>query len=98
MRWRKGLIPDYSRDWHLHNTRELLCEAIEKELKVEKMSLETPMNGDIICSHFGQASSHAGIYFDGYVYQSLDGIGVRKINFKLTLPDEKSRFAYRVLI
>lgn len=26
--WRKNLVPDYPRDWHLHNTRDLLLEHL----------------------------------------------------------------------
>jgi cell wall-associated NlpC family hydrolase len=91
------VIPDYPKDWHLHNTRELLEEGILKNLNVEKVSLSNLMNGDIICSHFGKAASHAGIYFDGYVYQALNNIGVRKINFNDKKFRKRMRFAYRIL-
>lgn len=94
----KKTIPDYPRDWHMHNTRELLEEGILKHLQVEKVVLFNPMNGDIICSHFGKAASHAGVFFDGYVYQALNGIGVRKINFKDKKFRERMKFAYRILI
>lgn len=104
LKWRRSLIPDYPRDWHLHNTRELLCEGIERELNVEKLSrydsqprLENLMNGDILCSHYGKAASHAGFYFDGYVYQSLDDIGVRKIAFSDRVFRRQIKFAYRIL-
>ncbi len=93
----KKTIPDYPRDWHLHNTRELLEEGIIKNLNVEKINLSNPVNGDIICSHFGKAASHAGIYFDGYVYQALNDIGVRKINFNDKKFKKRMKFAYRIL-
>ena len=93
----KKTIPDYPKDWHLHNTRELLEEGIIKNLNVEKISLSNPVNGDLICSHFGTAASHAGIYFDGYIYQALNGIGVRKINFNDKKFRKRMRFAYRIL-
>lgn len=91
------VIPDYPRDWHLHNTRELLEEGIIKNLNVEKINLFNPMNGDLICSHFGKAASHAGFYFDGYVYQALTDIGIRKINFNDKKFRKRMRFAYRIL-
>ena len=95
-------IPVYPRDWHLHNTRELLAEAIEKYLNVKKINIKktTPSsvlkNGDIILSHYGKASSHAAIYFDEYIYQSIINIGVCKINFKDKVFKKQMRFAYRI--
>lgn len=91
------VIPDYPKDWHLHNTRELLEEETIKNLNAEKINLFNLMNGDIIYSHFGKAASHAGIYFDGYVYQALNDIGVRKINFNDKKFRKRMRFAYRIL-
>ena len=96
--WRKDLIADYPRDWHLHNTRELLKEAIERELDVEEVSLDSPMNGDIILSHYGQASSHTAIYFNEYVYQAIDDIGVCKIHISDRVFRRQMKFAYRILI
>lgn len=94
----KKTVPDYPRDWHLHNTREILAEGIETRLNVEKISMSSKLvNGDIILSHYGKASSHAGIYFDGYVHQALDGIGVRKINFKDQKFRKQMKFAFRIL-
>lgn len=90
-------IPDYPKDWHLHNTRELLEEGILRVLKATKVSLGGQFNGDIILSHFGKAASHAGIYFDGYVYQALNDIGVRKINFNDKKFRKRMKFAYRIL-
>lgn len=93
----KKTIPDYPKDWHLHNTRELLEEGLFKTLNIEKVDLDSLSNGDIILSHFGRAASHAGIYFDGYVYQALNDIGVRKINFNDKKFRKRMRFAYRIL-
>ena len=95
-------IPIYPRDWHLHNTRELLAEAIEKYCNVKKFKITktTPSiilkNGDILLSHYGKAASHAGIYFDGYAYQSITNVGVCKINFKDKVFKRQMRFAYRI--
>lgn len=90
-------IPVYGKDWHVHNTRELLSEAIEKHLNVEKINLGNVQNGDIILSHYGKAASHAAIYFGGYVYQSLTKIGVRKINFNDKKFKSYMKFGYRIL-
>lgn len=91
-------VPNYPKDWHLHNTRELLSEAIEKYLKVKKVKLTDLKNGDIVLSHYGKASSHAAIYFDNYMYQAINNVGVRKINFKDDKFKKRMKFAYRVLI
>lgn len=93
----KESIPDYPRDWHLHNTRELLEEGVLKALNVEKVDLNDLVRGDIVFSHYGKAASHVGVYFDGYVYQALDGIGVRKINFNDKMLRKRMKFAYRML-
>lgn len=92
----KKSIPDYPKDWHLHNTRELLKDGLFKALNVERVDLSNLMNGDIILSHYGKAASHAGIFCDGYVYQALNGVGVRRINFSDRKFRKRMRFAYRV--
>ena len=96
LQWRKDLIPDYPRDWHLHNTRELLCEAIERESNAEKIDLDQPLNGDIFLSHYGKASSHAAIYFDNYLYQAIDRIGVRKIHMEDPVFSRQIKYVYRI--
>lgn len=90
-------VPDYPKDWHLHNTREILSEGIIERLNVEKVGLNNLMNGDIVLSHYGKASSHAGIYFGGYVYQALTDIGVKKINFKDQKFRKQMKFCFRVI-
>jgi len=97
LQWRKNLIPDYPRDWHLHNTRELLSEGLKERLNVEKVDLSDLIHGDIILSHYGKAASHAAIYCAGYVHPSIDDMGVWKINFNDRLQRRQMRFAYRVV-
>lgn len=92
----KKKVPQYPKDWHMHNTREILSEGIIERLNVDKKSLSELINGDIILSHYGKASSHAGIFFDGYVYQSISGIGVKKINFKDKTFRKQMKFVYRI--
>lgn len=96
---RKGMVPDYPRDWHLHNTREPLYEAILKHLNVDliEMNSNTLMNGDIILSHYGKASSHVGIYYDEHVYQALDRIGVRRIHFDDQKFKKQMKFVFRII-
>lgn len=98
VRWRKNLFPNYPYDWHLHNTRELLAEGIEQNLNVEKLDKDSPkMNGDILLHHYGKAASHAGIYFDDYVYQALTDIGVKKIHVSDKTFKKQMKFIYRIL-
>lgn len=93
----KKTVPDYSKDWHLHNTRELLAEGLEKNFNLERVDINYLKNGDIILSHFGKAASHSAIYFDGYVYQAMVCSGVCKINFKDRKFKRRMKFAYRML-
>lgn len=95
--WKKGMIPDYPKDWHIHNTRELLADTIVKYNCVKRINLLKLLNGDIILSHHGKAASHVGIYFDEYVYQALNKIGVCKIAFADESFRKRMRFAYRLL-
>lgn len=92
----KQSMPRYPRDWHLHNTRELMKEEVEKNPNVKKISLSELKNGDFALSHYGKAASHASIYFDGYMYQSIINIGVCKINFENKKHKKRMRFAYRI--
>jgi cell wall-associated NlpC family hydrolase len=98
-------LPDYPRDWHLHNTRELLMETIPKYLQGEKIDIGTGFddfrNGDLILSHYGKAASHAGIYYDGYVYQSLNNTkgsaGVLRITINDPVYRNKMKYIYRII-
>lgn len=96
LKWSKDLISDYPRDWHMHNTRELLKEQIERRLYGEWISPFDFRNGDILLFHFGKAASHAGIYFDGYVYQAIDNVGVKKININDQFFRKHMKFNYRI--
>lgn len=102
IRWRADMIPDYPPDWNLHKTRELLCEAIEREAKVEKFEIDDPFrwnfkNGDIVCSYYGKAASHAGIFCDGYVYQTLEDMGVIKTHLEDDYFIRRIKIVYRIL-
>jgi len=102
MRWRKNLVPDYPPDWHIHNTREMLKEGLDREFRGEWIDLETFRNGDkidgdIILCHFGKAASHSGIYMDDLIYQALDHTGVRKICFTDPYMQKHMKFVFRLL-
>ena len=101
IRWRKDMIQNYAYDGHLHHTRGLLPNGIEKEFNVEKRGLISPMNGDIFIFHIGNDDAHASIYFDDYLYQSLTDIGVVKIKFGLSnrvfRKEGQMSFSYRII-
>lgn len=93
----KAHKPDYPPDWHLHNTRELLVETIKATLPVIEIPLDEVRNGDIVLSHYGQAASHASVYFDGFIYHCLNPGGVIKSTFNDKSWREKMRFALRLM-
>ncbi len=94
--WRKNLMPDYPKDWHLHNTRELLKETFEKEFQAEPIGLDSFQNGDIILLHYGKAASHIGIFYDGYLYQAIEDVGVCRASTHEEGLTKRMRFAYRI--
>lgn len=94
----KKTVPYYPSDWHAHNTRELILEEMENRFHIETIKAPCDMlNGDIILFHGGKASSHMGFYYDNYVYQSLDPIGVCKIIFTDQKFFKRMRFILRIL-
>ena len=98
--WRKSLVSDYPKDWHLHNTRERLCEAIESELNVKKFEIQAIadfMNGDLVVLHIGKAAAHASIFFDDYLYQALTDCGVVKIHRQDKVMRRQMKYVYRIL-
>lgn len=97
IKWRRDLIPDYPKDWHMHNTRQLLKDALEREVNGEWVELGDSMNGDIVLYHFGKAVSHAAIYFEDYGYQAIDHVGVCKLSVKDPLIGHP-KFRYRVKV
>jgi cell wall-associated NlpC family hydrolase len=96
--WRKDLIPDYPRDWHIHHTRELLMESLIKEVKVEEVSIYDLRDGDIILSHYGKAAAHASFYYKNHVYQSVDRIGVICSPLSDPIFRRQMKHVFRVLV
>ena len=72
--------PDYPKDWHLHQTRSLMFEEIQKytdfDIIEDKKDLR---DGDLLLFNIGKTAAHAGIYIGGYVYEALSGTSVQKI-------------------
>ena len=79
-------IPWYSKDWNLHNGAEVLLDGIREQLPhVEfdiEFSLDMPIDADIVLFRFGKVNSHAGIFFDGHVYQALNKARVERRHWK----------------
>ncbi len=95
--WRDDIMPDYPRDWHIHNTRELLSESIEKEFTVKQQPPGCFANGDILLFHFGKAASHAGIFCDDTIWQAMDRIGVIAMTVQDRIMMRQLRYVYRVM-
>jgi len=90
-------IQRYTKDWHLHNSKELLLEGIKAQLRVKHVGLFPPMNGDVYLFQFGKVISHAAIFCDGSLYQSLTDIGVQKLPFFDRNWDKRKKYNFRVL-
>ena len=86
-------VERYNKDWHLHNPEELLLKGLRRELNADELPPDDPMNGDVVLYRFAKTLSHSAIYFDGYVYQAIERVGVEKRNWK-----DKKWFKRRQLI
>jgi len=76
---KKGMIPDYAPDWHLHKPNSRLWDGIRKALVVEHVNSSTFRNGDLMLFMYGRATSHSAIFLDGFLYQATTGVGVQKL-------------------
>lgn len=97
LKWRKDIIPDYAKDWHLHRTEELLMQGILKELNVVPVDFSDLMNGDIILFQYGRASAHASIYYNQHTYQAINNVGVRQIAINDPQFKKRMKYAFRIL-
>ena len=71
-------IPWYDRDWHLHNTNELLFDGVLSNLTVLEIPVEKISDGDLFLFQFGKTMSHAGFFFDRKIWHAVAGKGVRR--------------------
>jgi len=79
--WKKGMIPDYAPDWHMHKPNSRMWDGIRKALTVEHVDPANPMNGDLMLFRFGYATSHSAIFFEGLLYQAVNVVGVQKLRY-----------------
>jgi len=75
-------VPDYPKDWHLHNMESILLREIRRQMRVEERHVDDLENGDLLLFYFGRTVSHAGFVWGRWVYHSVIGIGVER--FELT--------------
>ena len=54
-------IPDYPRDWHLHNATERLVEGILAIPGMLRVPTAARADGDVLVFRYGLASAHVGI-------------------------------------
>lgn len=73
-------VPKYAPDWHMHNGQSLLLEGFRKQYDCERIKVDPSLlrNGDVILFKWGRHPAHAGIYWNGEVYQALTGLRVEK--------------------
>lgn len=67
-------IPWYPKDWHLHNSAELLLDGLRDQ--VPHIEADSPGDGDIMLFKFGKTLSHSAIHIGGYLHHSLNDVGV----------------------
>jgi hypothetical protein len=74
-------MPQYPKDWHLHNTKEFLYEETRRQLNVVDIDPEIRdfRDGDIILFTYGLAASHSSIYYNEDCWQALNKVGVVKM-------------------
>jgi cell wall-associated NlpC family hydrolase len=68
-------VPDYPRDWHVHQERELLLENIPTRW-FAPVCLDEIRSGDLLIFRFGKCASHAALIFDGNLWHSIVRLGV----------------------
>lgn len=71
-------VPKYSPDWHLHRGENLLFKGFINQFDCEEVYMDPAnlRNGDVILFKWGKYPAHAGIYWNGSVYQALTGLRV----------------------
>lgn len=91
-------IPQYSKDWHLHKTSELLMDGIKERIKVEELPPENPIDGDVILFKFGKAASHSALFYNGRIYHAITNLKVLKTPWNDKIWDKRKDKILRVLI
>lgn len=97
------IVPDYACDWHLHRSEERLMLGIfnfagsVQNYSLQNVGFDDPENGDVIMFQFGRSTSHASIYYDKRIYQSMVGMRVEPRPFHDKATDFRKKHGFRVL-
>jgi len=89
-------VPKYPKDWHIHQTENLMINGLNGAGCFELQPDVNPKNGDIIVFHYGKVESHVAIFFEGNLYHALSGASVVKSDYKEQFLRSKVRKVYRV--
>lgn len=90
-------LPDYPRDWHLHNDDELLVEGLRGLPETVEITDGSLMDGDVAVYRYGKAGSHAGIYFDRGVYHLPTGQTAIRSPFREGQFNRRLRYVFRCM-
>lgn len=92
-------VPEYPKDWHLHRSEELLKRGLTSQVPHIEINPFDPKDGDILLFKFGRVCSHAGIFCDENVWQSLsiNRSGVKKMSFNDPYLYSRMKFGIRPL-
>lgn len=100
-------VPKYNKDWHLHNSDELLYKGLKAHPKLEELPMALDesgnlfaddfMEGDILLLKYGKTMSHGAVYSRGRMYHSMDKIGVTKASITDDRYTWRRKAAFRVL-
>jgi len=89
---------DYPRDRALHSREEVILNVLRGVPYLEEINVKSkPETGDICCYKFGRSTGHIGIYYEGYVYQSMSGTEVLPINFEMPKFRKRLSAIFRVM-
>jgi cell wall-associated NlpC family hydrolase len=76
-------VPNYPKDWHVHNSEELLYNKFKSLSMFEELEMKdglpvvSMMDGDVYLHKYGLANSHSSIYCRDKIYHSINGVGVQ---------------------
>lgn len=93
----KYKIMRYPKDWHLHREQQFLADGVLFQVPADEVDPDSHVNGDILLFQFGRAISHTSFYFNGFLYHSIAGIGVRKSSYEVGDWKERQKHNLRVL-
>ena len=88
---------DYPRDRASHSREEVLLNVLRNVPYLKEIEDLKPETGDLCCYKFGRSTGHMGVYYEGYVYQSMSGTEVLPINFNMEKFKRRLSAIFRVM-